>query len=170
MACLIRRHILVEGSGVQHGFYAEALRAHLRSLATRVGLGTISCSSDAVRFVQGGVVKTFRCRSLIMDEWGVMAWLNTMTHKQFAEFFYRAVADRNTSDLPEWNGHFVLADAELIPDEPWDVDLIAVPADAEYVDDHPICQSGTCSSCNSDVRSVAKNARCPVCGGDVYCT
>ena len=45
----------------QHGFYAEALRAHLGSLATGHGLGTISRSSDIARFVQGGVVKTFRC-------------------------------------------------------------------------------------------------------------
>ena len=45
----------------QHGFYAKALRAHLGSLATGHGLGTISRSSGIVRFVQGGVVKTFRC-------------------------------------------------------------------------------------------------------------
>ncbi|MFT5326244.1 MAG: hypothetical protein ACI8P0_004119 [Planctomycetaceae bacterium] len=30
-------------------------------MAAGVGFGTISCSSDIVRFVQGGVVKTFRC-------------------------------------------------------------------------------------------------------------
>ena len=35
--------------------------AHLRLLATLAGFGTISRSSDIVRFVQGGVVKTFRC-------------------------------------------------------------------------------------------------------------
>ena len=35
--------------------------AHLRCLATTAGLGTISRSSSIVRFVQGGVVKTFRC-------------------------------------------------------------------------------------------------------------
>ena len=46
--------------GGQHGFYAKALRAHLGSLATRLGLGRISSSSGIVRFVQGGVVKTFR--------------------------------------------------------------------------------------------------------------
>ena len=105
-----------------------------------------------------------------MDESQVIAWINTMTDKQFAEFFYRAVADRNTSDLPEWNGHLVLADAELVTDEPWDVELIALPAQDDFVDDHPVCQSGTCGTCNSRVRSVAKNARCPVCSSDVYCT
>ena len=35
--------------------------AHLRPLATLAGLGTMSRNSDIVRFVQGGVVKTFRC-------------------------------------------------------------------------------------------------------------
>ena len=34
--------------------------AHLPYLATRAGLGTIFRSSGIVRFVQGGVVKTFR--------------------------------------------------------------------------------------------------------------
>ena len=35
--------------------------AHLPRLATRAGLGTIFRSSDIARFVQGGVVNTFRC-------------------------------------------------------------------------------------------------------------
>ena len=48
----------------QHGFYAMALRAHLRHLATTADLGTTSDSSDVARFVQGGVVKTFRCGTL----------------------------------------------------------------------------------------------------------
>ncbi|SMP75742.1 hypothetical protein SAMN06265222_1201, partial [Neorhodopirellula lusitana] len=44
----------------QHGFYARP-SAHLRTLATGVGFGTISGSSCIVRFVWGGVVKTYRC-------------------------------------------------------------------------------------------------------------
>ena len=40
--------------------------AHLPTLATRAGLGTISGSSGIVRFVQGGVVKTFR--QTLVDE------------------------------------------------------------------------------------------------------
>ena len=47
----------------QHGFYARP-SAHLPWLVTRAGLGTISRSSDIARFVQGGVVKTFRCPDL----------------------------------------------------------------------------------------------------------
>ena len=46
-------------SDVQHGFYARPA-AHLPTLATRAGIGTISRSSNIARFVQGGVVKTFR--------------------------------------------------------------------------------------------------------------
>ena len=52
--------IYTSASDVQHGFYARP-SAHLRSLATGVGLGRITHSSDIARFVQGGVVKTFRC-------------------------------------------------------------------------------------------------------------
>ena len=46
----------------QHGFYAGP-SAHLRPLATLAGLGTIFSNSGIVRFVQGGVVKTFRWAS-----------------------------------------------------------------------------------------------------------
>ena len=49
----------------QHGFYAQALRAHLPYLATRAGIGTISSNSGIARFVQGGVVKTFRWATLV---------------------------------------------------------------------------------------------------------
>ena len=42
--------------------------AHLPWLVTLAGFGTMSGSSAIVRFVQGGVVKTFRCRSLIRLE------------------------------------------------------------------------------------------------------
>ena len=62
MMSLCMATLLRSSPVVQHGFYAEALRAHLRPLATGVSLGTICSSSNIVRFVQGGVVKTFRCR------------------------------------------------------------------------------------------------------------
>ena len=108
-----------------------------------------------------------------MDESKVITWIQSLTDKQFVEFFYRAVANRSTSDLPEWNGHFVLADAEKVTDEPWEVDVIALHDPDEYkewVDDAPICQSGSCSACGNSVRSVAKHAVCPVCKSKVYCT
>ena len=40
--------------------FTLCLSPHLLCLATRAGLGTISRSSDIIRFVQGGVVNTFR--------------------------------------------------------------------------------------------------------------
>ena len=43
--------------------------AHLRPFATIAGLGTIFCSTGIVRFVQGGVVKTFRCRANNLMSW-----------------------------------------------------------------------------------------------------
>ena len=39
--------------------------AHLPCLATWAGLGIIFCSPGIARFVQGGVVKTFRCSTEI---------------------------------------------------------------------------------------------------------
>ena len=48
----------------QHGFTLGP-SAHLRPLATLAGLGTIFSNSGIVRFVQGGVVKTFRWTSQI---------------------------------------------------------------------------------------------------------
>ena len=41
--------------------------AHLGSWATGHGLGTIHGNSGIARFVQGGVVKTFRCVLLGFD-------------------------------------------------------------------------------------------------------
>ena len=41
--------------------FTQRPSAHLRPLVTTVGLGTILCKSNIARFVQGGVVKTFRC-------------------------------------------------------------------------------------------------------------
>ena len=40
--------------------FTQGPAAHLRSLATGVGLGTILPNPDVARFVKGGVVKTFR--------------------------------------------------------------------------------------------------------------
>mgnify|MGYP003109604076 CR=1 FL=1 len=37
-------------------------------MATDHGLGRISCSSDTARFVQGGVVKPFRCVPQMRDD------------------------------------------------------------------------------------------------------
>lgn len=103
----------------------------------------------------------------------VLDWCRGLNDKQFAEFFYEAVASRNTSDLPEWRGHFVLADAEFVDDGPWEVDFIALPVETErapWSDEGPICQSGTCGSCGFAVRSWSKRAECPVCANPVYCT
>lgn len=101
----------------------------------------------------------------------MLVWLDELSEKQFAEFFYEAVANRSTADTKESTGHFVLADVEKFPGEPWEIDFIAVPTSGEqWVDDAPICQWGQCSGCGSNVRSWAKRMRCPVCGEDAYGT
>ena len=108
-----------------------------------------------------------------MNELQVIAWLETLTEKQFSEFFYRAVATRCTSDVPEWQGHLVLADADRETDESWSLSLIALPDPDEYdqwADDSPICQSGTCPECGACLRSIAKHVVCPVCKSKANCT
>ena len=74
-SCAVSFHTVRDGyrlgdsSIVQHGFYARP-SAHLPRLPTRAGLGTISRSSGIVRFVLGGVVKTFRCTTSVCH-WGI---------------------------------------------------------------------------------------------------
>ena len=41
--------------------FTQGPSAHLPTLSTRVGIGTILGSSGIARFVQGGVVKIFCC-------------------------------------------------------------------------------------------------------------
>ena len=77
------------------------------------------------------------------------------------------------SDLPEWQGHFILADAECVDNGPWDEEFIALPVAAErseWSDEAGICQSGTCGSCGAEIQSWSKLAECPVCGAAVGCT
>ena len=52
--------------------FTQGPSAHLPRLATRADVGTISRSSGIARFVQGGVVKTFRWQYTINDH----RWLN----------------------------------------------------------------------------------------------
>ena len=100
-------------------------------------------------------------------------WIATLNDKQFAEFFYEAVAKRNTSDLPDWPGHFLLADTRFVEEPPWETEFIALPVKAErgdWSDEALICQAGDCTSCGASVRSWSKRAECPVCGATVGCT
>ncbi len=102
-----------------------------------------------------------------------ISFLTSLSDKAFAEFFYEAVRDRNTSDIADWRGHFILADAECDEnDGGWEIDFIALD-DRSYGPwdrDAPICQSGRCTDCGHSVRSWAKKAACPVCGASVNCT
>ena len=104
----------------------------------------------------------------------VVAWLRTLTDKQFAELFYEAVASRDAGDMKEEGGHFVLADTSKRPGERRETQFIALPDPGAYrdqwSDDAPICQTGQCSECESWVRCVAKKAVCPLCGAKVHCT
>lgn len=103
----------------------------------------------------------------------VVDWLRELNDKRFTEVFYEAVAGRETSDRPDAQGHFILADAERTDEGGWDIDAIALPVESEradWSDEAPICQSGRCSACDTPVRSWAKHVTCPICGEAVHCT
>lgn len=103
----------------------------------------------------------------------VIRYLKGLEEKEFAELFYEAVAGRNTSDFPERDGHFILADTQRCSYDrnDWDIDFIAIPyEDVQWAEDSPICQEGTCGSCNNVMRCWDKRAACPICGDRVHCT
>jgi predicted Zn-ribbon and HTH transcriptional regulator len=97
-----------------------------------------------------------------------------MTDSQFVEFFYAAVAGRDTSEIEGERGHFVIANTSQMPGEERDTVFLALPDPDEYslkwADESPICQTGQCVECGSSVRSIAKHAICPICESKVYCT
>ncbi|QVL30740.1 hypothetical protein KIH39_18020 [Telmatocola sphagniphila] len=109
-----------------------------------------------------------------MNRDSVLAWLSSMTDKQFVDFFYEAASNRDTSEIDGERGHFVLANTSKVPGEERDTVFLAMPNPINDSDgwskDCPICQTGQCTECGSLVRSIAKHAICPVCEAKVYCT
>ena len=75
--------------------------AHLPCLASRAGLGRITRSSGIVRFVQGGVLKTFRWATQSTQ----MATFNNA--RELAEHLLRDATQRLTDSAPEVN-HYSL--------------------------------------------------------------
>ncbi len=109
-----------------------------------------------------------------MNRASIIAWVSSLTDKQFVEFFYEAVSGRDTSEIDGERGHFVVADTSRMPGEERDTVFLALPDADEYAgkwaDDCPICQTGQCIECGSRIRSIAKHAICPICEAKVYCT
>lgn len=109
-----------------------------------------------------------------MDRGNLMAWLSSLTDKQFIEFFYEAVSERGTSEIDGERGHLVVANTSKAPNEDRVTVFLALPDPNEYSGewayDTPICQTGDCIECGTRVRSIAKHAICPICKAKVYCT
>lgn len=103
-----------------------------------------------------------------------LSYLQSLSTKQFTQFFYDAVDERNTSDCSDWKGHLVLADAEQVVGEPWNLDFLAL-ADLEkynkpWNDDIELAQQTVCAGCGYRIRSWAKYMICPVCQTSQYGT
>ena len=108
-----------------------------------------------------------------MNRGNVIAWLSSLTDKQFVEFFYDAVANRDSSEVEGEQGHLVLADTRMIPGEKRETVFLGLPYPQplrEWADNCPLCQTGDCNSCGAWVRCIAKHAVCPICFASVYCT
>jgi hypothetical protein len=99
--------------------------------------------------------------------------LRGLTHKEFVELFYEAVAGRFIYDGEEalWDAHLVLANAVRDRGEgnaTWRLELLCPTPGQKWEDDALICQYG--EHCGVDTMSWSKQSQCPVCGGQVYGT
>lgn len=103
-------------------------------------------------------------RSELIDE------IRKLTDKQFVEFFYDAVTERNiySGDGGLWESHLILANAvrERENGQTWTVELICYTPGDDWPDDSLLCQSGI--HCGLPTMSWAKKAQCPVCNGEVF--
>jgi hypothetical protein len=110
-----------------------------------------------------------------MNEASVTWWLNSLTDKQFVEFFYRSLSDRHIyqSEQSRIDSRLVLGNAsrELDDDEiwgDWEFHMLCPSPNLDWVDDPPICQFG--QHCGLKTASWAKGSICPVCREDVQGT
>lgn len=110
-----------------------------------------------------------------MDKAKVAAWLSSLSHKEFAEFFYKSLASRHLwkEERRFCESHLVLANAvrrlrdDGVTWDEWELHLIC-PAEEAWGDDAPVCQFG--EHCGVSTASWSKRSVCPVCGGHVYGT
>lgn len=105
-----------------------------------------------------------------------VAWLSSITDKEFAEAVHEAARVRcQTSTAVAHANRFVLACVSLDCDtDHWDLEVVALHDPLQYTRgfdaEAPLCQFGRCSSCGFAMVSWAKHAKCSVCGGETYCT
>ena len=102
----------------------------------------------------------------------VVQYLRSLADKELAELFYEVARGRRTSDTAEEKRHLVLAEVAQ-EGETWSLEVIALADPAEYAEwlaGSPVCQSGVCGDCGTQVRSWAKHMICPVCGSKAYGT
>lgn len=101
----------------------------------------------------------------------VADWLNSLTDKQFTEFFYKHRSARQivSDDIPGIENHLALAEVRRIPDrrgglKPPVVELLCTSPKPSN-DDAPIKWRGEC--CGFQTGSWQRFATCPVCGEEV---
>jgi len=101
----------------------------------------------------------------------IVKFLRGLGYKDLVEIFYDVVRDRSTGDVADAKGHYIIANVAT-EDGTWTLEVIAREDPERYpsgwAPDVPVCQSGVCEGCGSQVRSWAKHMLCPVCGGKAY--
>lgn len=109
-----------------------------------------------------------------MDSEKAASWLNSLSDKEFVDFFYSSIASRHIYPLERGylDSHLVLANATRDREGSdsfghWQLQLLC-PTSEAWVHDAPICQFGW--HCNVETASWAKHSTCPVCGENVYGT
>lgn len=83
--------------------------------------------------------------------------------------FFLGIADRKDEhDMPGPNIN------DLAANPVWSFKAVGYPDCGYYAPDCRMggecCQGGYCENCKLPIRSVWKNAICPLCGKEVYCT
>jgi hypothetical protein len=102
--------------------------------------------------------------------------IEKLTNKEFVELFYELSRDRHIySGEEEYiRARLVLGNATSDLDNhdrwsPWKLEILCPSRSGEsWPDDSSICQAG--EHCGHETMSWAKNAVCPICGGEVYGT
>jgi hypothetical protein len=105
-----------------------------------------------------------------LDSTQVSRWLQDLTDTEFIAFFYDHLSARNIyrAEGRYREAHLVLGVSSRDREDdgtttPWTLQLLAHTPGQNWSADAPVCQFGTCATCNHSTASVGKSAQCPVC-------
>ncbi|HBN76807.1 MAG TPA: hypothetical protein DD473_13505 [Planctomycetaceae bacterium] len=108
-----------------------------------------------------------------MEPHKIIFQLTELTDKEFVEIFYSAVAERKPID-GESGRRFVLAETSDSYGDIISTSFVAEDNKKHYPQgwsaDALISQNGRCNECGVSIVSISKQAICPICNTEAYCT